>query len=382
MPILPSPCAAGRLPRVVVDLERTKHANCGLGRFCSHLADALVRAGRGAIDPVFLAHPRADRGGIVAAVEHLEVRPWRKEAFARYVRPLARPFRRRSRYDLWHVTSQTSKYLPFDPRVPVVLTIHDLNFLHDDRHRERPRTRRRKLAAVQAKVDRAAAVVTISRFVADDVEAHLDLGGRPLHVVFPGVPAPPPASPRPPAFLPPGPFYLAVGVALPHKNCHALLPLVERMPGMRLVIAGRCATPYGEWLRREIDARRLGGRVLLPGEITDGDRQWLYQHCQAVFVPSLAEGFGLPVIEAMQLGKAVFLARRTSLPEVAGDEGFYWHSFDPDHMLDVLRRGLEDAARVPDHARRLRDRAARFSWERAAGDYLRIYGDTLAKTAA
>lgn len=369
-------------PRVVLDLERTRHANCGLGRFCRHLAEAILTTGREAIEPVLLVPPRSIEHRCNDGVERIDVSPWRKETFARYVRPLARPFRGRQAYDLWHVTSQTSKYLPLDQRVPVVLTIHDLNFLHDDRHRQRPRAVRRKLAAVQAKVDRAAAVVTISRFVAADVNDHLDLGGRPLHVVFPGLaPAPAPALQRP-AYLPPGAFCLTVGAALPHKNCHALLPMVERMPGMRLVIIGRSATPYGDRLRAEIAARGLGDRVLLPGEVSDGDRQWLYAHCEAVFVPSLAEGFGLPVVEAMQAGRPVFLAHRTSLPEIAGDLGFYWKSFDTDHMMDVVHRGLATVEGDPARSARLRTHAERFSWERAARDYLEIYSGVLARRAA
>ncbi len=369
-------------PRVVLDLERTRHTNCGLGRFCRHLADAILTTGRETIEPVLLVPPRSFEHRCIEGVERIDVSPWRKESFARYVRPLARPFRGRQAYDLWHVTSQTSKYLPLDQRVPVLLTIHDLNFLHDQRHPDRPRAVRRKLAAVQAKVDRAAAVVAISRFVAGDVTAHLDLGGRPLHVVFPGLaPAPPPAAQRP-AFLPPGRFFLSVGAALPHKNCHALLPLMERLPELRLVIVGRSATPYGDRLRAEIAARHLGERVILPGEVSDGDRQWLYGHCDAVFVPSLAEGFGLPVVEAMQAGRTVFLAQRTSLPEIAGDLGFYWKSFDADHMLEVVRQGLATAGREPDRSARLRTHAERFSWERAARDYLEIYSDILARRAA
>jgi glycosyltransferase involved in cell wall biosynthesis len=173
-----------------------------------------------------------------------------------------------------------------------------------------------------------------------------------------------------------------VGAALPHKNCHALLPLMERLPELRLVIVGRSATPYGDRLRAEIAARHLGERVILPGEVSDGDRQWLYGHCDAVFVPSLAEGFGLPVVEAMQAGRTVFLAQRTSLPEIAGDLGFYWKSFDADHMLEVVRQGLATAGREPDRSARLRTHAERFSWERAARDYLEIYSDILARRAA
>lgn len=381
------PSGRSAVPRVVIDLERTRHANCGLGRFCRHLAEGILAAPGRSIEPVLFLppRPREERPSVRhfrdGAVEHIDVSPWRKESFARFLRPLVgtlvRPLGADGDCDLWHVTSQTSKYLPLDARVPVVLTIHDLNFLHDDRHRARPAAVRRKLAAVQAKVDRAAAVVVISRFVADDVAAHLDLGRRPLHVVPNGLAPAAPASPSRPAFLSPGPFFLTVGAALPHKNCHALLPLVARDRSMRLVIAGRSTTPYGEFVAAEIRRLGLEGRVLLPGEVSDGDRQWLYEHCEAFLCPSLAEGFGFPVLEAMQCGRPVFAARRTSLPEVAGDRAGWWDSFDPDHMLAVLRDGLATAATTPGFGAGQRAHAAGFSWERAAAAYMRIYGEVL-----
>ncbi len=373
--------------RVVIDLERMRHANCGLGRYCRHLAEGILAAPRRSIDPVLFV-PRAGDGAATVrhfsdgAVEHIEVSPWRKEPFARFLRPLVGPFRPEGGCDLWHVTSQSSKYLPLDARVPVVLTIHDLNFLHDERHRQRPAAVRRKLAAVQAKIDRAAAVVAISRFVADDVAARFDLGDRPLHVVHNGLPPAPAAAPRRPAFLPPGPFLLTVGAALPHKNCHVLLGMLARHGSERLVIAGRSATPYGALLADEIRRLALGDRVILAGEVSDGDRQWLYEHCEAFLFPSLTEGFGFPVLEAMQCGKPVFAARRTSLPEIAGDRAWWWDSFDPDHMWRVVREGMAAAAATPGFAAAQRLHAESFSWRGAAEGYLRVYDEVLARRAA
>ena len=379
------PTAPNSLPRVVLDLEKVRHANCGLGRFCSHLAQSLLAIVERPLEPVFFLPPRMSgetvRHLTTGGVEHIEVSPWRKETFAGLYRPLLAPFRRRQRYDLWHVTNQTSKYLPLDPKVPVVLTIHDLNFLHDDRHKDRPQAVARKLADVQRKVDRAAAIVTDSRYVADDVAAHLRLGNRPVHVVPPGLPEPPAASSTPPAWAPRSPFLLSIGNCLPHKNFQALFGLMERLPDRVLVIAGKRETPYGETLIREVATRGLGGRVLLPGQVSDGDRQWLYEQCEAFVFPSLTEGFGFPVLEAMQCGKPVFMSRRTSLPELGGDLGFYWDSFAADHMAGVFQAGMATVRTMPDFAARARQRAAGFSWAQAARGYLGVY-QTLLQAAA
>lgn len=375
-------------PRVVIDLERMRHANCGLGRYCRHLAEGILSAPARSIEPVLFLPadgpqaPPTVRHFRDGDVEHIDVSPWRRESVARFLRPLVRPFVPDGGCDLWHVTSQSSKFLPLDPRVPVVLTIHDLNFLHDDRHRSRPAAVRRKLAAVQAKVDRAAAVVAISRFVAEDVATNLRLGRRPLHVVHNGLPPATAPAPRRPAFLTPGPFFLTVGAALPHKNCHVLLGMLARVPQWRLVIAGRTATPYGAFLADEIRRLALGDRVVMPGEVSDGDRQWLYGNCEAFLFPSLTEGFGFPVLEAMQCGKPVFAAHRTSLPEIAGRHAGWWDSFDPGHMIAVVREGLAAATRTPGFAALQRAHAASFTWRRAADDYLRVYDTVLGRRVA
>jgi glycosyltransferase involved in cell wall biosynthesis len=365
---------------VVLDLEKLRHINCGLGRFCRHLAEGVLAMSRQVIDPVLFVP--SDKVGTLTddGLEHIEVSPWRKEIFASLYRPLLGPLLGR-RYDLWHVTHQTSKYLPLDPDVPVVLTIHDLNFLHDDRHRDRPHAVARKRADAQRKVDRACAIVTDSHYVAGDVAAHLRLDGKPVHVVPPGVSAPGRAAAERPAFLPPGPFLFSIGNFLPHKNFHALLDPLLLLPGLTLVIAGKHATPYGDQVRREIAARGLADRVVMPGQVCDGDRQWLYERCDAFVFPSLTEGFGFPVLEALQCGRPVVVSRRTSLPEVAGDCGFYFDSFAPGHMAESVKAALAAAAR-PGFAARMREHAAAFSWDNTARGYLRVYDDVLRRTAA
>ena len=361
------------LPRVVVDLEKLRHINCGLGRFSLHLAEELLRIAPGRFAPVFFLPPAAARHLPASGFDHIPVAAWKKEPFVRLFRPLVRPFLPPPPYALWHVTNQTSKYLPLDPRVPVVLTIHDLSFLHEAPREGREREVARKLDGIRRKVRRATAIVTDSQWVADDVRRHVPLEGRSLHVVPLGIAPPPPAAAERPAFAPQGRFLLAVGNSLPHKNFHALFDLLERLPDERLVIAGKKATPYGAFLEREVTRRGLEGRVTMPGEVSDGDRQWLYEHCAAFLFPSLTEGFGLPVLEAMQSGRPVFLSRATSLPEVAGPHGFYFDSFAAAAMAAVLEDGLRRFDADAAAGARLRRHAAGFSWAATAEGYARVY---------
>ena len=369
------------LPRIVIDLEKLRHINCGLGRFSLHLGEELLKVAPGRFEPVFFLPPGTEHHFADGQFRRLAVAPWKKEALRQFLRPLAGPFLPTSQVALWHVTNQMSKYLPLDPRVPVVLTIHDLNFLHEAPHDEQVGKIARKLADIQTKIDRAAAVVTDSQFVADDVTSRLQLAGRPIHVVPLGLTPPPAAAANRPAWLPPGPFILTVGNCLAHKNFHVLLDLLERLPGRRLVIAGKKATPYGDFLGREVSRRRLEGRAILPGEVSDADRQWLYEHCEGFVFPSLTEGFGFPVLEAMQVGRPVFMAPATCLPEIAGDHGFYFDSFDPAAMAATYTAGLRSFAADPGFAPRARAHAATYSWGATARGYARVYESILGQKA-
>lgn len=365
--------SAESLPRVVIDVERLRHINSGLGRFSLHLAERIIQQAAETFRPVLFLPPGAERLFSEGGHDVLPVATWRREGVVRCIRPWVRPFLGRGRPRLWHMTHQAAKYFPVDPRTPVLLTIHDLNFLHESpgcRHGDRIR---RKLAGVQRRIDRAAAITTVSQFTAQDVRTHLDVRGKPIHVVPNGMAPPPAASPRRPSFTPEGRFFLTVGNVLPHKNFGVLLAMMEHLPSRRLVIAGKKATPYGAAMEREIASRGLGDRVLMPGEVSDGDRQWLYENCEAFLFPSLAEGFGFPVLEAMQCGKPVFISRATSLPEIAGEDASYFDSWEPRHMAATVNDGLAFVATDGGYAARARNRAAAFSWAEAARRYVALY---------
>lgn len=366
------------LPQVVIDLEKLRHINCGLGRFSYFLGRELLRLADKPFEPVFLLPRGAERYFPEGGFHTLNAQLARKEVVQQLFRPLVRPFLGQPRFAVWHVSNQMSRYLPLDPRVPVILTVHDLNFLHESPQQDRGREIDRKLADIQRKVDRAAVLVTDSQYVADDLAAHADLGNRPVHVVPLGLGEPPRASATRPAFLPDGPFLFTVGNCLIHKNFHVLFDLLPAVPQARLVIAGKKATPYGEHLEREIARLGLADRVLMPGEISDGDRQWLYENCEAFLFPSLTEGFGFPVLEAMQAGRPVFCSRKTSLPEIAGDKATFFDAFDGESLAAVYREGMQRFAADPDAAATLRAHAATFSWAETARRYCRVYETVIA----
>lgn len=356
------------MPKVVVSLDKLKDPNSGLGQFSLDLGRALIEADTPGLDLTFLL-PRRRRDTFGSSgVSLVDVHPLKKESVRALVRPLVPTSLRAYRAaDVWHAPHQDAKYLPFDPRVPVILTIHDLNYLRERTPEEIPA----KTRELQRKVDRAAAVTTVSVFSAGEIADHLALDGKPLHVIPNGLPAAQPAPVRP-AGVPDGNFLFAIGHVVARKNMAVLLPLLK-LSDYRLVIAGRNAGAYARNLAASVREKGLANRVFLLGEVTAEERQWLYQHCTALVMPSLTEGFGLPVIEAMREGKPVFMSRATSLPEVGGSLGFFWDSYQPDHMAEVLESGMEVVRRDRSYGNKLRAHAARFNWAAAVEAYIGLY---------
>ena len=366
----------GILPRVVIDLEKLRHINCGLGRFSLYLAQELLARSDNCFEPVFFLPDGSDHyfeGSPNANYSSIKVRPWNKEGFQRWVRPIGRHFHKVDRPALWHVTHQTSKYLPFDERIPVVLTVHDLNFLHMTASGDQPERIRKRLAHVQKLVTRASAIVTVSKYSATDLAQHINVESKTIHVVPNGLSPPSEISHNRPSWAPKKPFIFSIGNFLKHKNFHTLIEMMKHLPNYQLVIAGKKETSYGKKVIQETIQSGLTSQVLLPGVISDTDRAWLYQNCDVFVFPSLTEGFGFPVLEAMQFGKPVVVSNRTSLPEITGGSGWFFYSYEPVEMAKTVQNALRAFDSDPQSATRSKQHAACFSWQAAAKGYADVY---------
>ena len=355
---------------VVVDLERLKFRQCGLGQFSFHLGRALWAEANGEFQPTFLV-PRAgsdEFDGSQSAT--ISASPWRKDVVTRWFRPLISMLPRMSKIDIWHVTHQDSKYWPIDSRVPVVLTIHDLNFLRE----KSPPVIRRRLRRLQRKVFQAATLTTGSEYSAREIREHLDVGSKEIRVIPHGVCLERTVEPsRPSSLRGSRPYLFTIGDISPKKNFHVLVDLLVRLPEYSLVVAGSKTNEYARDLERRAAELGMADRVVLPGRVSEAERLWLYQNCAAFVFPSLTEGFGLPLIEAMSFGRPVFSSNRTSLPEVGGSLAFYWESFEPESMAIVFRAGMRTYQADAHYERKLRQRADQFQWPRAAKQYVDLY---------
>ncbi|MBD2702103.1 glycosyltransferase family 4 protein [Spirosoma sp. BT702] len=353
------------MPSLFIDAERLRDLNSGLGQVCLHLGHELVRQCSPSWRLTFLV-PKGKMGIFGDTVEYIE---------ASWPRKIWIP----GQYDVWHCLHQDSAYLPSSRSTRLILTVYDLNFLERTDYSTAKKNRR--LAKLQRKIDRATLLTAGSAYTASVMREHLHIpAAKPLNVVYTGVAVNPENAPTE---LPGNqpfdvsftdvPFFLFVGVIHPKKNVHTLLPLLEAFPDYRLVLAGPDRHPYAQHIREQAQQLGIADRLIMPGPVDESTKLWLYANCEAFLFPSLAEGFGLPVAEAMTFGKPVFISRLTSLPEVGGKEAYYFEDFEPENMARTLDEGLRDFAQNPLRQDRLRRRANGFSWPAIAADYWKLY---------
>ena len=170
-----------------------------------------------------------------------------------------------------------------------------------------------------------------------------------------------------------GPVILAVSAFLAHKN---VARLVEAMPAIRATSPDAVLVLPGNWtpLRDEVSARAsalgLGDAVVFPGWIDAADLEGFYRIASCFVLPSLREGFGLPVLEAMRRGVPVACTRTSAVAEVAGDAALFFDPENVDEITAAVTSILEDDRRAAELVDKGRKRAALFTWRRAAEETL------------
>ena len=342
--------------KLLIDLSILRHPYCGLGQIAQGYGRYL--AGHADFFPsdweVTLLLPKGWENRFGSHLSYLV----QQDCYRPF--PFLLPH-----FDVWHSIHQLSAFRPASRSTRRVLTIHDLNFLYEKQGGKR----RRYLKRLQHDVDSASEVCFISRFAQADAVRWLDFGDRPTSVVYNGVSS---VTDGPQEGIPGledgKPFFLSIGVVRAKKNLHVLLPMMELMGDYRLVVAGDDGGDYARRLREQAAGCPP---VHIVGPVDDAQRRWLYSHCSGLLFPSLSEGFGLPVIEAMQWGKPVFCSRLTSLPEVGATHAFYFDSFEPEAMAATVRKGLSEFNEQ--RSREEQAYAAGFSWDKHMDCYLRIY---------
>jgi glycosyltransferase involved in cell wall biosynthesis len=369
--------------RVLLDVSAVPARPVGAGVYAIAIARGL--AARADIHLVLLTR-RADTGRwpeIAPDAEIHALAPNRRPARLAWEQAAGPGIARRLRPDVWHAPHYT---MPLRTSVPTVVAMHDLTFFDHPEWHERSKVVyfRRMMAAAARRAD---TIITGSHDAAGRLRARLQPRAE-IVVIHHGVDhgrftsAGDERTDRA-ALARHGietPYVAFASTIEPRKDVPALVHAFARIapahPDLQLVLAGGDGWGVAE-ARAAIASSGVATRVLRPGYLDDATLPALFRRAAAVAYPSLAEGFGMPALEALASGAPLVTTSGSSLDEIVGDAALLVPPADVLALASALERLLGDAAL----AARLRAagpaRAAGFTWERSVDEHIDVYRRTV-----
>lgn len=344
--------------KILLDLRNLSNPASGFGQIALNYAKHFGSLQLNDLQFVFLV----PESYVADASCHAEI--------VNYTREMHHDHQKLPTVDIWHSVNQQQKVCRLCPNTKFVLTIHDLNYLT-----EKNWLRQLKHNYVLGKRIRKADIVTaISGYVGKQVEAHFkkSLGSRPVEVVYDAVEHIADKPQLQPAFADGTPFFFTLGQIRMKKNFHLLLDVMKSFPRHQLYICGDDHFEAGSLIRKRLLHEGIEN-VHLTGKITEEEKVWLYAHCDAFLFPSQGEGFGLPVIEAMQFGKPVFVSSFTCLPEISSGHAFVWKNLSTATMVDDIRVHLKEFYSDSIRMDAVRRHARSFSYSQHVQKYVELY---------
>lgn len=293
----------------------------------------------------------------------------------------------RARADLFH-----SPYvvLPLLAHSRLIMTVHDLIFERYPEYRLRSPLQRFYHPITQLGKKRADLVLTVSESTSRDVQEYYHVNRASIHVIGNAVdltfhreidPARLAAVRK--RYSLPDHFILTVGAGRPHKNIETLVEAFARLdPSLapKLVIGGELDPRFPDGVSARIHAHGIVSRVVRLDMIREDDLPVVYSLADVFVFPSLVEGFGLPLLEAMACGTPVLASTASAVSEVVGDAALAFDARDPEQLATLLSRALTDIALRTTLSRRGIERVRVFTWERVARETLQAYASIEATT--
>jgi glycosyltransferase involved in cell wall biosynthesis len=368
--------------RICLNASPAVHHIAGLGRYTQELMAALLAVDQ---DNEYVAFynrpseaqvdPPLDR--LPHLTTNLATKPWRMYALVSHFARLSQD-RLFPEVDLFHATDHL---LPRLGRAKTVFTLHDLVFRFYP-HTHKPLNRWFLTLMMPRFLQAADAVIAISEHTKRDAIRTYGVDEGKIRVIYEGVD---PRFQRQPAetiaavrhrYGLPDRFLLSVGTIEPRKNLTSLLHAYHTLRNegaeFGLVIVGKKGWLYADFFHT-LDELGLEGEVVFPGFVPDEDLPAVYSAADLFVFPSLYEGFGLPVLEALACGTAVVASSAASLPEVAGEATLMVDPNNQGALVRAVRDVMGNAGLREDLRSRGPQQAAKFSWQRAARDTLAVY---------
>jgi glycosyltransferase involved in cell wall biosynthesis len=370
---------------IYIDVSSAAHAKAGIGRYAGSLARALV-----AREPARFALFYNRTGGtlppeglesIPARTVRAGYKPWRMAVWMGQLAGIG--FNRLvPGAELFHATEHL---LPPLRDVPTVLTVHDMIFKLFPEHQKRLNYWYLN-ATMPLYCRRADAIITVSESSKRDMVAHYGLDPDRVSVIY---------EAAAPEFVPAAPqamdeirrryglperYLIHVGTIEPRKNLTRLVEALERLRedglAIPLVVVGGKGWLYDDFFRR-LEQSEVRDSVTFPGYVPSADLPVLYSAASVAVVPSVYEGFGLPVLEAMACGTPVVSSNASSLPEMGGEAARYFDPYDVQAMAGAIGDVWRDEQAQGEMREEGLAQAANFSWARAAEETWAVYASLL-----
>lgn len=354
--------------KILIDAERTRYLS-GISVICQNLLTGLHES----------PHKKLDF--IVYGVSHLfsgsgyKIKEWKfwHKFFHLGI----------DRFQVIHIFNQSNQYFPPVFNAKKIVTLHDLNFLHE---RFSKNKLNRNINRVKKNLQNADVVVCISEFVKKDYLKNQHLFNikttQEVTVIYNGLRFPDERQ----LFdlgefesLKARKYFLNIGVLFPKKNQLSILKALSFLEEDLVLVVSDSKKEYEADVLKFIQEHQLEERVHIFRNISDDEKYALIQNCEAMIHPSLAEGFGIPPIEAMHFGKQVFVSRLTSLPEIGGEHAYYFDDFEPENMAEKIKNGMMTyRSDQKYYSTQLKSWAAQFDYRKMTQDYSALYKKVLA----
>lgn len=339
------------MTKVLIDLLKLSNLNCGLGQVALNFGKILAES-----ETEFEKHYLVPKD---------YVNFFRSDNIIYHKKSDIKKLIKESRFDLWHSIHQDPEVLPKDS-TPAIMTIHDLNFLEEKNSKKS----KKRLVKLQEKVDRCSHFAFISEFSKKIAIENLNFKDKIKEVIYNGV-ATSKDTIKPLNID--AEFFFTIGVLKPKKNFKVLIPMMKFFPDYKLVIAGDKKGSYYKELVKTAKKENVLNQIIFTGTICEAEKNWYYQNCKAFLFPSLYEGFGLPVIEAMRFGVPVIISSSSSLPEIGSTYAFYFSDFSPELMYKTVTESLSRFADNSDLKTAEIDYSFQFDWKTNVEKYISLY---------
>lgn len=355
---------------ILIDLERLRYPNSGLANVFRNIAKGIEENTHSDVQVRYFG-PQEELSKTVPSAKIIAYKKWHKffETFS-------------NQFDIIHISNQAAPYFTKNYTKAIkIITLHDLNFLHENLS---PSKKKKLFNRINKSFETVDYLVCISEFVRQDLLKNKHLFNfkklKDIVMIYNGIELPENRDYLlgQYEFLRSKKYILNIGVFLDKKNQKSLIEMLPYLDEDLVLITSGEKEPYAGALKQRITELNLQNRVHILRNVSEEEKYALIQNCQAMCHPSIAEGFGIPPIEAMAFGKPVFLSNLTSLPEIGGEVAFYFENFDPVEMAQTFRKGIEMYSQNFDnYSQNAQSWAKQFDYRIMAKKYLDLYAKIL-----